>query len=152
MTEATPAAIPPIPPTPLHPRLIAPAAALLIAAFATDLLYWRTVLPQWETFSIWLLTAGLILAGLAGPGLLLDVMLRRVRAIDWWRFAGLAAAAMLALLNAFIHSRDGYTAVIPEGLALSAIVTVLLGVTGWRGWSLCAAAPASRTAFPGVRS
>ena len=138
-------------PSSLHPRLIAPAAALLVAACVTDLLYWRTVLSQWETFSIWLLTAGLILAGLSGLALLLDVRLRRVPGIDWARFAVLAAAALLSLLNAFVHSRDGYTAVVPEGLTLSTIVTLLLLVTGWRGWSLSAAASGSLSSFPGVR-
>lgn len=147
MTEGTPATRPL---TLLHPRLIAPAAALLIATFATDLLYWRTVLPQWETFSIWLLTGGLILAGLAGLAFVLDIGLRRVRAIDWWRFAVLAAAALLSLLNAFIHSRDSYTAVVPEGLWLSAIVTLLLVAVGWRGWSLSAARSTSPVPFQGV--
>jgi uncharacterized membrane protein len=136
----------------LHPSLIAPAAALLIAAFATDILYWRTALPQWETFSIWLLTAALILAALSGIALLMDVLLRRVRAIDWWRGAILTAAALLSLLNAFIHSRDGYTAVVPQGLGLSAIVTLLLLGAGWRGWSLAAARPSSPASFQGVRS
>ena len=28
----------------LHPRLIAPGAAFLIAAFGTDLIYWKTLL------------------------------------------------------------------------------------------------------------
>lgn len=149
MTKSTPATTPP---SLLHPLLVAPAAALLIAGFATDLLYWRTVLPQWETFSIWLLTGGLILAALSGLALLLDVMLRRVRAIDWLRFAALAVAALLSLLNAFIHSRDSYTAVVPEGLALSAIVTLLLLVIGWRGWSLSRARPSSPASFQGVRS
>jgi uncharacterized membrane protein len=118
-------------PDPLHPRFIA---------------------PQWETFSIWLLTAGLVLAGLSGLALLLDVRLRRVPGIDWPQFAALAAAALLSLLNAFVHSRDGYTAVVPEGLTLSTIVTLLLLITGWRGWSLSAATSASPSSFPGVRS
>ncbi|MDB5702921.1 MAG: hypothetical protein JWN66_37 [Sphingomonas bacterium] len=136
----------------LHPLLIAPGSALLIAAFATDLLYWRTVSPQWETFSIWLLTGGLIIAGLAGLALLLDVRLGRVRMVDRWRFAAVTAAALLSLLNAFIHSRDGYTAVVPQGLWLSAIVTALLLVTGWRGWSLADARPLSLLPFQEVRS
>jgi len=131
------------PPRLSHPLLIASAATLLIATFVTDLLYWRTLLPQWETFSIWSLTGGLILAGLSGLALLVDVKLQRLRAIDWRRFAALTVAALLSLLNAFIHSRDSYTAVVPEGLWLSTIVTVLLLVIGWRGWSLAAAQPST---------
>jgi uncharacterized membrane protein len=124
------------PPQLLHPRLIAPGAALLIAAFATDVVYWRTLLFQWNNFSIWLITAGLVLAGLAGLALLLDVARRRVGAMAWGRFAGFTLAALLSLLNAFVHSRDAYAAVYPQGLGLSALVTVILGVLGWRGWSL----------------
>jgi uncharacterized membrane protein len=136
----------------LHPHLIGPGAAFLIGAFATDLLYWRTVNPEWETFSIWLLTGGLVLAALAGLGLLLDVLLRRVRAIDWLRFAALTAAALLSFLNAFIHSRDGYTAVVPQGLLLSAIATLLLLVVGWRGWSLAAVRPSPTPSSQGASS
>lgn len=139
-------------PTLLHPLLIGPAAALLIGAFVTDLLYWRTLLSQWETFSIWLITGGLLLAALSGLALLLDVVLRRAGAIGWWRFAALAAAALLSFLNAFIHSRDGYTAVVPQGLVLSAIVTVILLVVGCRGWNLAGARPSSSTSIQGVRS
>jgi uncharacterized membrane protein len=54
----------------------------------------------------------------------------------------LTAAALLSFLNAFVHSRDGTTAVMPQGLALSAIVALLLLVIGWRGWSVGTARPA----------
>lgn len=124
------------PPHLLHPGLTASAAALVIAAFVTDILYSQTLSSEWETFSIWLLTGGLILAGLSGLALLLDLALRRLTSIAWWRFAGLTAAALLSLLNAFIHSRDSYTAVVPQGLELSGLVTVILLIVGWRGWSL----------------
>jgi uncharacterized membrane protein len=126
------------PPQLLHPRLIAPGAALLIAAFATDVIYWRTLLFQWDNFSIWLITAGLVLAALAGLALLLDVARRGLGGMAWGRFAGFTAAALLSLLNAFVHTRDAYTAVVPSGLELSALVTVILLVLGWRGWSLSA--------------
>jgi uncharacterized membrane protein len=135
------------PPHLLHPRLIGPSAALLISAFATDAIYWRTLLFQWDNFSIWLIAAGLVLAGLAGLALLLDVARRRIGAMDWGRFAGFTAAALLSLLNAFVHSRDAYTAVVPNGLELSALVTAILLVLGWRGWSL-RAAPHSHPAKP----
>jgi uncharacterized membrane protein len=129
------------PPQLLHPRLVAPAAALLIAGLATDAIYWRTLLFQWDNFSIWLITAGLVLAGLAGLALLVDVARRRIGAMAWGRFAGFTAAALLSLLNAFVHSRDAYTAVVPNGIELSALVTVILLVLGWRDWSLRAVRP-----------
>jgi uncharacterized membrane protein len=149
MTEASHATHPP---TLLHPLLIGSGAALLIGTLVTDLLYWQTASMQWETFSIWLLTAGLILAALAGLAFLLDVLLRRVGAIAWWRFAALTAAALLSLLNAFIHSRDGYTSVVPEGLVLSTIVTLILLAIGWRGWSLAGARPSPSTSSQGAGS
>jgi len=120
----------------LHARVIPTGAGLLAAAFVTDLLYCQTLSSQWETFSIWLLTAGLIVAAASGLALLLDVTLCRVARVSRPRFWAVTAAALLSLLNAFIHSRDGYTAVAPTGLALSAAVTLILIVVGWRGWSL----------------
>jgi uncharacterized membrane protein len=137
---------------PLHPRLIAPGAALLIAALATDVIYWRTLLFQWDNFSIWLIAAGLVLAALAGLALLLDVARRRVGALAWGRFAGFTAAALLSLLNAFVHTRDAYTAVVPDGLELSTLVTAILLVLGWRGWSLRAAARPHPSKLREVRS
>jgi uncharacterized membrane protein len=55
----------------------------------------------------------------------------------WFRALGYAAAMVLALLNVFVHSRDGYTAVVPTGLTLSACVVAILlifMVTG--SWTL----------------
>jgi uncharacterized membrane protein len=127
----------------VHPSLIAAGAILLMAAFVTDLAYWRTLDTQWENFSIWLIPAGLVFAGLAGLALLAEHYLKRLQAVVWWRFALLAAAALLSLLNAFVHSRDAYVAVVPEGVALSAIVTALLLIDGWFGWSLRAPAQSS---------
>ena len=120
----------------LHPALIGPGAALLMAAFATDIVYSRTLLFQWNNLSIWLITGGLIVAALSGLALILDVALGRIRAIARWRLVGLALAALLSLLNAFVHSRDAYTAVVPRGLELSGLVTVLLLILGWHGWNL----------------
>jgi uncharacterized membrane protein len=121
---------------PLHPRLIGSGAVLLIAAFGTDLIYARTLLFQWANFSIWLLTGGLILAALAGVMLVLDVISRRIERIDWVKFTGFTVAALLSLLNAFVHSRDAYTAVVPQGLVLSGAVAAILAVIGWRDWSV----------------
>ena len=46
-------------------------------------------------------------------------------------------AALLSVLNALVHSRDAYTAVVPEGLVLSAVVAALLIAVGFGGgWAL----------------
>ena len=42
----------------------------------------------------------------------------------------------LSLVNVFVHSRDGYTAVVPTGLILSGIVVLILMFTGWMDWSM----------------
>lgn len=43
---------------------------------------------------------------------------------------------LLELLNIFVHSRDGWTSVVPEGLALSAVSVALLLVSAWLGGHL----------------
>jgi uncharacterized membrane protein len=35
-----------------------------------------------------------------------------------------------------VHSRDGYTAVVPTGLILSGVVVLILMVTAWMGWEM----------------
>jgi uncharacterized membrane protein len=37
------------------------------------------------------------------------------------------------VISAFVHSRDGYTAVVPTGLMLSALVVVVLSLTALTG-------------------
>lgn len=112
-------------------------AVCFLAAFVTDLAYWRTASGQWETFSIWLLSGGLIMALLAAIVGLIDWFANaRGRGLHpaWpWLIAD-TVAVLLSLLNAFVHSRDGYTAVIPTGLILSAVVALILVVTGLWGW------------------
>jgi uncharacterized membrane protein len=137
---------------PLHPRLIGAGAVLLIAALATDVTYAKTLLFQWDNFSIWLLTGGLVLAAFAGLALILDIVLHRIRGIDWLRFSGFAAAALLSLVNALVHTRDAYTAVVPDGLELSILVSAILVIVGRRGWSVSLRHPSHPTISEGTLS
>jgi len=122
---------------PVHPRIIGLGATLLIGAFATDVAYAQSDLFQWENFSIWLITAGLVLAAAAAVALVFDAARHRITAIDWARFCGFTGAVLLSILNAFVHSRDAYTAVVPQGAILSGIVTaILLALGWWHGWSV----------------
>jgi uncharacterized membrane protein len=132
----------------LHPLFVAASAALLIGALVTDIVYAETLLFQWDNFSIWLITGGLIAAALAGLALIFDMLLGRAGPINWLRFVLLVGAALLSLLNALVHSRDAYTAVVPQGLMLSAVVTVILLIVVAHGWAVAAV----RTPSKGPRS
>lgn len=113
---------------PLFPALMTFPAACFIVTLITDIAYARTAHMMWETFSIWLLTIGLIAAGIF-------VIIGLVQAFWQQRWPtmtlriGYALALILSLFNAFVHSRDGYTSVVPTGLSLSIIVVLVLLVT-----------------------
>src|SRR5258708_17122046 len=50
---------------PIHRMLVSFSAAYFAGALVTDLVYWQMPDVLWERFSIWLIAAGLIMAGLA---------------------------------------------------------------------------------------
>jgi uncharacterized membrane protein len=115
---------------PIHRMLVSFSAAYFAGALVTDLVYWQMPDVMWERFSIWLITAGLIMAGLATVAYVIDLAARRrIDRPAWPRAIGYAIAMLLALTNAFVHSRDGYTAVVPAGLTLSALVVAVLVLT-----------------------
>jgi uncharacterized membrane protein len=43
---------------------------------------------------------------------------------------------LISFFNILVHSRDGWTSVVPTGLVLSAIVVLILLFTAWMGGSL----------------
>jgi uncharacterized membrane protein len=117
---------------PIHQMLVSFSAAYFVGALVTDLVYWQAPDALWERFSIWLIFAGLIVAGLAVIAYVADLAGgRQIAAPARPRAIGYALAVVLALINAFVHSRDGYTAVVPTGLMLSGLVVVVLLLTAF---------------------
>ncbi len=133
-------------PAPLHRGLIASAAILLIAALGTDYTYYVTSLWQWANFSAWLIVGGLVVLLVAAVFLVLDFVIGRAHRLDGFSFILLGTAALLSVINAFVHSRDAWTSVVPQGLLLSAVSALLLLVLGGRGWTLAS----SRSTKKGV--
>jgi uncharacterized membrane protein len=127
------------PRTLLHPGFIGAGSTLLVAAFVTDAIYYQTSLMQWANFSTWLIAAGLVLALVATLVLVVDFLIGRAGRILWLSFGAVAAAALLSLLNVFVHTRDGWTSVVPQGIGLSFIVTILLLIGAVRGWRVATA-------------
>jgi uncharacterized membrane protein len=122
---------------PLHRMLVSFSAAYFAGALVTDIVYWQMPDVLWERFSIWLILAGLVMAGLATVAYVIDLAgRRRIERPAWPRVVGYALAVVLSVVNAFVHSRDGYTAVVPSGLTLSALVVVVLLFTAWVGMAL----------------
>src|SRR5438445_7566737 len=110
---------------PIHKILVSFSAAYFAGALVTDLVYWQMPDVLWERFSIWLITAGLIMAGLAGIAYVIDFASgRQIDRPAWPGVIGYALAVFLSLMNAFVHRRDGLTAVVPSGLMLCALLVV----------------------------
>jgi uncharacterized membrane protein len=110
-----------------------------VGTLVTDIVYWKTAAMMWANFSSWLLVVGLIFAVFAATVGLIDFIgERRIRKISaaWIHAVGNGVALLLSLVNALVHTRDAYTSVVPSGLTLSALVVLIMGVTGWSGWGL----------------
>ncbi len=88
-----------------------------------------------ERFSVWLIAAGLVIAALAAIAAVIDLLIDRQRPA-WFRALTYVVAIVLSIVNVLVHSRDGYTAVVPTGLALSGLVTILLLSLAVGGWGL----------------
>src|SRR3954453_9733060 len=122
----------------VHPFFISLGGTLLMAALFTDFMYSSNGLMQWSNFSAWLIAGGLVLALVSAIILVAEVAFGRAGTIRWLDFVLLAVAVVLSIVNVLVHTRDAWTSVVPAGITLSAIVTVLLLVAGIRGWSVTA--------------
>lgn len=121
------------PPGPLHAILLAGTVPLFLGALLSDITYFQTYQIQWSNFASWLIAGGLVFCGLA-------VLFALVNLIRADRKAGrpvvylvlLVVTFALGLVNAFEHAKDAF-ATMPSGLILSALTTLLIGVTAWLG-------------------
>ena len=124
---------------PLHPMLIPFPMVCFIGALATDIAYWRTATLFWINMGSWLLAAGLLFGVLAAATGMIDYAAnKRIRALRPATPHMLINITVMVLetVNVFVHNRDGWTAVVPTGLILSAVSVLLLGVSAWLGGSL----------------
>ncbi len=123
---------------PIHGMLAAYPLAFFTAALVSDIAYANTAWMQWANFSVWLIAGGCVMAVLAAIVGIVDAIRHRGRTRR--RASALhgvltVVMLVLAILNGFIHSRDGWTSVVPTGLILSAIVAALVVVTSWLGYA-----------------
>lgn len=124
---------------PLLLMLVQFPAVCFTLTLVTDVLYRQTENLMWHDFSSWLLFAGLVFGGLAVLTGIVDMVmtpgLRSSRAFWTYALCGLVVL-LLAVINSLVHAGDGWTGIVPWGLALSALTVVAMVVTSWVGRSL----------------
>lgn len=120
---------------PIHPMLVPFPIAFLVGALLTDIAYIKLG-GMWAYASTWLIGAGIVSALLAAIFGFTDFLgEKRIRSlrVAWFHMGGNLVVVLLSIWNILIHNRDGAISVIPTGITLSAVVTLLLLVTGWLG-------------------
>ena len=95
-----------------------------VAAWLFDIIYMKTFIILWSISASWLIAIGLVIAIL--PRIIsLIYMFRGSTAPEKTHFWLSLVAIILAIANAFIHSREAY-AVVPTAAILSTLVVILL--------------------------
>ncbi len=113
---------------PIYLLLFPIPVVCFLAALVTDIAYLASAFIMWLHFSQWLIAAGLAFGALAGLVLLVEFFASggiRTRKFGWAHLAFFYAALVVELFNAFVHTVDGWTAVVPIGMTLSIIGAVL---------------------------
>jgi uncharacterized membrane protein len=124
---------------PIHPMLVPFPIVCFVGTLLSDFAYWLTANVMWADFSTWLVTSGVILgliAAIAGAIDFFGNRMIRAQAAAWPHVIGNAVVLILAILNMLVHTRDGWTSVVPWGLVLSAVIVLILLFTGWMGWTM----------------
>jgi len=124
---------------PIHPMLIPFPIAFFVGTLVTDIVYSQKGQPFWATMGQWLLVAGLVMAALAAVAGFTDFLgERRIRQLNaaWHHMIGNVAVVVIELISLWQRLDKGPAFVLPMGLVLSALVTLLLLYNGWRGWEM----------------
>lgn len=124
---------------PIHPMIVPFPLAFLFSVVVTDLVQLTTGDPFWARLSFWLLAAGLLTGALAAVFGLTDFLTIskvRMHTAAWVHFIGNVGAVSLAFINLLLRWDDPSESVGNFQLILSAVVSLLLIVTGWFGGEL----------------
>ncbi len=120
---------------PLHAVLLAGALPLFLGGLLSDWAYASSYEIQWSNFAAWLIAGAMVFTGLTLLWALIDLARaarRRGRPLVYCLL--LLVIFILGLINSLVHARDAF-AVMPDGLILSAILSVLIIIAVWVGFS-----------------
>lgn len=113
---------------PLYLLLFPIPVVCFVGALLTDIVYSGDAVIEWLNFSEWLIAAGLALGAFAALASLVELIAAaplRTSILGWGHIFLFWAAMVVELFNSLVHSVDGWTAVVPTGLILSVIGSLL---------------------------
>ena len=116
----------------IHTALLYFPIACLSLTVVIDLAYLQTLNLLWLHFFEWLLLAGLVFGGISLIACVIGWLVWRVRP-SWLAVAGGIVVMLLATINSLVDTADGWTAVMPFGLALSILTLLAMIITDHHG-------------------
>jgi uncharacterized membrane protein len=123
---------------PIHAMLVHVPIALVVCTLGVDGLYWLNGDLFWREVGIWASGVAFgfgLIASIAGTAELLAVPGIRVRVASWNH--AIAAMTLLAVIGANWGLRLNYPeAILPHGILLSVLATILTALAGWHGGKL----------------
>ena len=120
---------------PFHAVMLAGTVPLFLGALLSDYAYWSSHQIEWANFASWLIAGALVFGAVA----LLCAIVGLFRGVRRGEHRLVYTLVLLTtwvvgFINALIHAKDAW-AVMPTGLVLSAVVTVLACVATSMGFS-----------------
>src|SRR5436305_2455969 len=109
---------------PIYLLLFPIPVVCFVGALLTDTAYLASAYLMWLHFSEWLIAAGLVFGAVAALALLVEFFASRAiraGAFGWAHLLLFYGALIVELCNAFVHTIDGWTAVVPTGMTLAVI-------------------------------
>lgn len=124
---------------PLHPMVVVFPISFLLSTLVSDAVFWWRGEEFWAQVSFWLSASGLTLGCLAALlGLTDFLLMNRVRqhVAAWSHMIVGILVLSLAATNLQLRWDDPVSAVLPWGIVVSAVLALMVMVTGWLGGTL----------------
>lgn len=124
---------------PLHPMVVVFPISFLLSTLASDMLFWWRGEEFWAQVSFWLCVAGLVMGSLAALlGLADFLLMKQVRqhVAAWSHMIVGIMVLSLAATNLRLRWDDPVSAVLPWGILVSAVLALMVMITGWLGGTL----------------
>lgn len=119
---------------PFHAVVLAGTVPLFLGALLSDYAYWSSYQIEWANFASWMIAGALVFVAVALLCAVISLYRGRRGGRAVFYTLLLLATWVLGFSNALIHAKDAW-AVMPAGLVLSVITTVLAGAATWMGFS-----------------